>query len=41
MAQNDLKRNNGYSESLKKKKKQKIFCVCVHVSLSTQKTVSV
>lgn len=38
MVQTDLKRNNGYSESFKKKKD--ILCMCVCYSLSAQKTVS-
>lgn len=29
MVQIDLKRNNGYSESLKKKKTEDILCMCV------------
>ena len=29
MVRNDLRRNNGYGESLKKQKKKHIFCVCM------------
>lgn len=37
MVQTDLKRNNGYSESFKKKKKKDILCMCLCFPISSKK----